>query len=233
VTIDVTELPRRGTLSRSSSYSLSSVSSAGGSRDPLDRIKEFSARSTDSVFPSPNALALPVYSPPPNTPATFEPTYHNYSNSETFPDGPIPISFGTEQKDNDPYNPFSYNGPTQYPNHTSQAPSLSNGVQDRQLSCEQSRNNRSSETSSTGIADLEKARSYRQQNIPKKKRHCARKALICCAVAAILLVLAIVAVVLVVIKLRHHHRHHKRMNCISVPGMWVDGEWENSYRKCT
>jgi len=232
VTIDVTELPRRGTLSRSSSYSLSSVSSAGGSRDPLDRIKEFSARSTDSVFPSPNALALPVYSPPPNTPATFEPTYHNYSNSETFPDGPIPISFGTEQKDNDPYNPFSYNGPTQYPNHTSQAPSHSNGVQDRQLSHEQP-GTRSFETSSTGIADLEKARSYRQQNSPKKKHHWARKALICCAIAALLLVLAIVAVVIIIIKLRHHHRHHKRMDCVMVPGMWVDGEWENSYRKCT
>jgi len=232
VTIDVKDLPRRGTLSRSSSYSLSSVSSAGGSRDPIDRVREFSARSTDSVFPSPNGLALPAYSPPPNTPATFEPTYHNYSNMQTFPDGPLPINFGSGQKDSDPYNPFSYNGPTQYPNHTSQAPSNSNGVQDRQLPHEQPINN-SFQASSTGIADLEKARSYRQQNSPKKKRHCARKALICCVVAALLLVLGVVAVVLVIIRLRHHHRHHKRMNCINVPGMWVDGEWENAYKKCS
>lgn len=217
MTIDVIEIPRRRTMSRSSSYSLSSAaSSAGGSRDPLDRIRGYSSRSTDSVFPSPNGLAPPVYSPPPNTPTTFEPMSHNYSNNETIPVG---LGFGSSEKDNDPFNPFSYSGPTQYPNHTSQAPSQSNGVQDLHLS--NPPNNGLFQTSSTGIADLEKARGYRQPDHPQKKRHCARKTVTCwCAIFAIFFVLVAIAIVIVVIKLgRHaHHKHHRR-DCVTVPAM--------------
>lgn len=209
MTIGVADTPRRGTLSRSSSYSLSSATStATPSRDPMNRIRDYSARSTDSVFPSPNFLVTSVYSPPPNTPATFEPIFHDYSKTEFFPDG---ITFGSEEKDNDAYNPFSYSGPTQYPNHTSQAPTLSNGVpQDRQIAGERS-NYAASQASGPGIADLEKARGSRGPDRPKTKRSCARKALIVCAVFVLLFVLGIVAVVVVIIKLRHRHdKHHRR-----------------------
>ncbi|KAH8600966.1 hypothetical protein B0O99DRAFT_668142 [Bisporella sp. PMI_857] len=109
VTIDVTEIPRRGTLSRSSSYSLSSAGSvSSGSKDPLDRVKDYTTRSTDTIFPSPNMLAPPVYSPPPNTPATFEPIYHNYSDGADFATGVAQFGNGS-----DPFNPFAYTGPTQ------------------------------------------------------------------------------------------------------------------------
>ncbi|KAG9245296.1 hypothetical protein BJ878DRAFT_24363 [Calycina marina] len=220
VNLDVTEIPRRGTLSRSSSYSLPSVASSAAStpRDPLDRIRDYSARSTDTIFPSPNILAPPVCSPPPNTPATFEPIFHDYSNTEFFPDGQKPtFTFGTKAKDNDAYNPFSYAEPTQYPNKISLNPAQqSNGVsQDRQLAGNGEQPsfgaNNEVQQASSAIADLEKARGPRGTDCLPRKRGCARKALICFAVLALLFVLVVVGVVFIILELKHHHdKHHKR-----------------------
>jgi hypothetical protein len=246
VTIDVTNSPslsRRGTLSRSSSYSAYSATSAvsTGSKDPIDRVRTYSAITTDSVFVSPTFLGAPVYSPPPNTPATFEPIHqiHDYStlpnfDSEMDMDIKDTIQLGNEPKENaDHFNPFSFTGPTQYPNHSSQAPiQPSNGFQGFASQPNIPSHGTSFQSSGSSIVDLEKARGLRQQNQPQKKRYCGRQVLICLIVTISLIVL-IVVVVVVVLRTRQNHKHTKRMACMDVPGMYIDGEWKKAYNKCS
>lgn len=254
MTIDVTNSPslsRRGTLSRQSSYSSYSARSATsatstGSKDPLDRVRDYSCISTDAIFPSPTLLAPPAYSPPPNTPATFEPIHqiHDYSQITLSP-------FTTETKDGgegapqdaDPFNPYSYTGPTQYPNHSLAPPHPSNRIQG--LTYLQPNPILGSDldadaqySSGSSIIDLEKARSLRKQNsAPKRKRSCG-KMVICCVVFGIVVVLGIIAAIVAVVKMKQywnaHHSHSKRATCIDVevPGMWLEGSWEEGYKKC-
>lgn len=260
MTIDIIGSPtlsRRSTISRSSSYSATSYSGFSarsatsvssmttiGSRDPLDRVRDYQALSTDAKFPSPTMLAAPEYSPPPNTPATFEPIHqiHDYSNLAISPFAMEGIQHrgsraGSEPKDNeDPFNPFSYTGPTQYPNHSSQPPAqTSNGYQGFTTQPDF----RGAEPGSdfapgSSIIDLEKARNrgVRRQN-SSPSRHCARKLVICCAVCVMLVVLAVVIVVVVIVRIHHHTKHHKRSACTELPGMYIEGEWQNEYLRCT
>ena len=235
VTTDVTELPRH-TPSRSSSYSLASANSASSTpKDPLDRVKDYSTRSTDSVFLSPELLTAPAYSPPPNTPATFSPTYHNYTNA-TFND--TFTHFGSSDNKEVPSNPPAYTGQgthtqntntdSQYGTQNSQSysqPSNYFGFQGAQY------------TSTPGppsIADMEKARSYREPDRPQKKRDCACKTLICCIIFIPILLLIITVVVLAtIIKMQNQRLEIGKRGCIELPGMYVHGEWQSGYRKCT
>lgn len=237
MTIDVTDTSpsRRRSLRRSSSYSAESAGS--GSKDPLDRIRDYSARSTDSRYPSESPIAPPAYSPPPNTPANaYAPT--NYT---TGVDSQGVTQRGAGLQDHDPFNPFSYTGPTQYPNHSLQrAPTQpSNGLwQGNGRYAAQFPNLPSPsafQTPNASVVDLEKARRGAVPDPPKKKSHGKRKALICCIVAAILLVLGVVAAVIVVVRLRHYYqqKHHHKRGCINVPGMYVNGQWEKGYQRCT
>jgi hypothetical protein len=247
VTIDVTNSPslsRRSTLSRSSSYSGYSAQSATStgsstSRNPIDRVRTYSAASTDSIFPSPTMMAVPVYSPPPNTPATFEPIHqiHDYSKLNLFAfesEGITQRGTAGEkgQENNDPFNPFSYTGPIQYPNHSSQGPvQQTNGFQG--VTYEPNLPSQGTlQSSGSSIVDLEKARGFRRQDTTER-RHCGRKIVICCIIMVIFLLLAIAAVVIVVVKLRHHFKHHKRMACFEVPGLYVQGNFQPGYIKCT
>lgn len=240
VTIDVTDSSpsRRTSLRRSSSYSMDSAGS--GSRDPLDRVRDYSARSTDSRYPSESPTAPPAYSPPPNTPANAY-TPGVYTTTTGVQIHGI-TQRGAGAQGNDPFNPFSYTGPTQYPNHSLQrAPTQpSNGLW-------QGNGNYGAQfphlpspsafqTPNASVVDLEKARRSAISDHPKKNRGC-KKAVICCIVLGVLLVLVVVAAVIIIVRLRHHfhnkYHHHKRMNCITVPGMYVNGHWNHGYEKCT
>jgi hypothetical protein len=222
---------RRRSLRRSSSYSLESDGSA--SKDPLDRVRDYSARSTDARYPSESPCAPPAYSPPPNTPANaYVPPTNDTTGAQIH---------GITQRgaqENDTYNPFSYTGPTQYPNHSLQrAPTQpSNGLWQGNYATQypnlpsprtfQAANPRS------GVGDLKEARQNDVPDTPKKKRHCKRKALICCVVAAIMIMLGIVAAVIVIVELRHNHKNDKRDLCISMPGMFRGGEWQAADTRC-
>lgn len=233
MTIDVTESSRRSSLQRSSSYSLESAGSA--SKDPLDRVRDYSARSTDARYPTESPCAPPAYSPPPNTPANaYVPPTNFATGAQT---GGF-VQHGAQE--NDTYNPFSYTGPTQYPNHSLQrAPTQpSNGLWQGNYATKypnlpSPRTFQQSNSSRSGVVDLEKARRNDFADPPKKKRNCKRKALICGLVLLILLMLGIMAAIIVILRLKHHHKHHKRGLCINVPGMFRNGEWQKGYQKCT
>lgn len=239
MTIDVVDSSpsRRSSLRRSSSYSMDSAKLV--SKDPLDRIRDYSARSTESRYPSDSPLAPPAYSPPPNTPAnTYAPV--NYTKG-------VEIhgitQRGPEHPDNDPFNPFSYAGPTQYPNHALQKTSTqsSNGLWQGNGNYEAQYPNLPSpsafQTPNAGITDLERTRRGAVSDYPqKKKRCCKRTTLVCCAVTVILLAFAVAAAIVIVMRLRHHfhdQHHHTRMNCLTDPGMYVNGHWVKGYERCT
>lgn len=245
-------------LRRSSSYSSDSSISSG--KDPIDRIKDYSARSIEGRYPSPGSAAPPAYSPPPNTPANMVITPGNmvmtpahYTTSSQIrgmmqAGGPAPV-------DNDPFNPFSYTGPTQYPAH-SQNPApvqQSNGLW--QQSYPTQFPNLPSPTTfqqqQTGsITDLEKARQpSNEPDHSETQRHGKRKALICIIILLVMLML-VAAVVVVVFWARHRHQqheqqknstsaqihqtpyvHNKRFESVSGPGMYIKGVWRRAYIK--
>ena len=245
MTINVTDSSstRRRSLQRSSSYS-SNSSTGSASRDPLDRVKDYSVRSTDSRYPTESPLAPPAYSPPPNTPANGDAVYTTTSGTQIHGLS----KQGAGAQDNDPFNPFSA-GPKQYPNHSLAAPTqLSNGVWQGNSNGNGSvaYNVRQPilpspgafETPNSSLVDLEKARRHSVSHHPKKKRGCCGKKMICCAIFAIGLLIGFVAAALIVERVRHHfqnkHSHPARaILCGHRSGLVIEGRHTREYQKCT
>lgn len=216
---DMSPSRRYSRVSRSSSYS-SAAGTPCSSKDALARCKEYEALSTESQYPI--TLPSPSYfargsTPPPNTPMypIAGLVHYDGESKQAGAQGqsyPGRSNLGTSSA-------LGFGYPAQYPTLP--------GPEDFKFQ-------------ERGIEDLEKQRvrgyddedgerALKDPGHPDHKRHCKRKALLCCILIAMILALIPIIIVIVVV-LRKHRKLHSR--CASVPGFYMNGQWQDGYQKC-